>query len=326
MSKSVITDSLLTAIADAIRTKTGGSGQMTPAEMAQEIADIPQGANEPYTEYEIWDGSTPDTGIKKATLHGYTEIYNSQFLNTAYDIDMTDCAITKVWPNAFAGSRINSFSGLEDVTEIGKKAFSGANSLKGPLPANLLAIPEEAFSQIRQFDITSIPAGVASIDKRAFYYCTNMPLSSLPAALLTIGDEAFYYCTHITVSEIPAGVTSIGSTAFGNCSAMTSIKLPASVASIGTYAFNSTGLQNVVILSSAALPAAVFAACRSLTEVRIAGQPASIATNAFGSDPALTDIYVSWAEGTVAGAPWGATNATIHYNTTFDANGNVISG
>lgn len=28
----------------------------------------------------------------------------------------------------------------------------------------------------------------------------------------------------------------------------------------------------------------------------------------------LTDIYVSWNEGDVSGAPWGATNATIHYN------------
>lgn len=28
----------------------------------------------------------------------------------------------------------------------------------------------------------------------------------------------------------------------------------------------------------------------------------------------LTDIYVTWSEGEVANAPWGATNATIHYN------------
>ena len=28
----------------------------------------------------------------------------------------------------------------------------------------------------------------------------------------------------------------------------------------------------------------------------------------------LTDIYVPWAEGTVNNAPWGATNATVHYN------------
>ena len=30
----------------------------------------------------------------------------------------------------------------------------------------------------------------------------------------------------------------------------------------------------------------------------------------------LTTINVPWAEGAVAGAPWGATNATINYNYT----------
>lgn len=38
-----------------------------------------------------------------------------------------------------------------------------------------------------------------------------------------------------------------------------------------------------------------------------------LAYNAFNKCTNLTDIYVPWAEGDVGGAPWGATNATIHY-------------
>ena len=36
----------------------------------------------------------------------------------------------------------------------------------------------------------------------------------------------------------------------------------------------------------------------------------------FWNCPNLTDIYVPWSEGEVEGAPWGANNATIHYNYT----------
>ena len=43
--------------------------------------------------------------------------------------------------------------------------------------------------------------------------------------------------------------------------------------------------------------------------------------NCFG----ITDIYVPWSEGEVANAPWGATRATIHYNTIYDEDDNVIS-
>lgn len=42
----------------------------------------------------------------------------------------------------------------------------------------------------------------------------------------------------------------------------------------------------------------------------------TIATDAFEGCTNLTAINVPWAEGAVANAPWGATNATINYNYT----------
>jgi hypothetical protein len=56
--------------------------------------------------------------------------------------------------------------------------------------------------------------------------------------------------------------------------------------------------------------------CAALATVRFLGKPNSINKNAFLNDAALTDIYVPWSEGDVANAPWGATNATIHYDWT----------
>ena len=45
MSKALITESLLTAIADAIRAKTGGAANLTPAEMVTEIGNISGGGD-----------------------------------------------------------------------------------------------------------------------------------------------------------------------------------------------------------------------------------------------------------------------------------------
>ena len=44
------------------------------------------------------------------------------------------------------------------------------------------------------------------------------------------------------------------------------------------------------------------------------GTPETISKTAFRYCDNLTTINVPWAEGAVANAPWGATNATINYN------------
>lgn len=69
-----------------------------------------------------------------------------------------------------------------------------------------------------------------------------------------------------------------------------------------------------------------FQNCDSLTTVKLGGNVTSFGATAFNNCPNVTDIYVTWAEGEIANAPWGApTTATIHYNTTYDENGEPIT-
>lgn len=70
-----------------------------------------------------------------------------------------------------------------------------------------------------------------------------------------------------------------------------------------------------------------FRNCTTLTSVKIYKKLTNFATSAFAGCTNLTDIYVPWAEGEVANAPWGAPNEnlTIHYNTTYDENHNPIT-
>lgn len=92
---------------------------------------------------------------------------------------------------------------------------------------------------------------------------------------------------------------------FSNCQTVTDILyMPgASNHGIGSYA-----MQN----------------CRALVRFRITGTINTFSANTFNSCPNLTDIYVPWAQGAVANAPWSATNATIHYDTQFDSDGNIV--
>lgn len=88
------------------------------------------------------------------------------------------------------------------------------------------------------------------------------------------------------------GVVTIQGQAFAGCTNLTDIK----------------NMDSVQVIYSAA-----FANCSSLTEIRLPGTITEMQT-AFATCNKLTDIYVPWDEGEIAGAPWGATNATIHYN------------
>lgn len=117
----------------------------------------------------------------------------------------------------------------------------------------------------------------------------------LPTELVSIGNFSFADCGDLTLTSLPAGLTSIGDYAFDHCNNLAITSIPAGIDSIGPYAFGY---------------------CTGLTELTFMGTPTSIASNAFENCINLTTINVPWAEGAVANAPWGAANATIHYNYT----------
>lgn len=109
-----------------------------------------------------------------------------------------------------------------------------------------------------------------------------------------VRDDAFSGCTHLALIELPSGITNIDYRAFYNCERLALTELPAGITNIGVYAFYN---------------------CLNLTSIRFLGIPNSI-NDAFNSCSNLTSIKVPWSEGSVSGAPWGATNATIEYDYT----------
>lgn len=121
-------------------------------------------------------------------------------------------------------------------------------------------------------------------------------------------------CDAIIIHE---GCQGIGSEAFAEGYCLT-LSLPNTLATISSYAFSKVlGLDSVTFPPSIqTVKPRSFYQCEDLQRVTFQGTPSEIASSAFDACLALKEIRVPWAEGAVAGAPWGATNATIIYNYT----------
>lgn len=87
--------------------------------------------------------------------------------------------------------------------------------------------------------------------------------------------------------------------------------LPNGVNTISNNAFDVFAIkqwiipQSVKIIDSGAFVSGSY-------QMTFLGKPNTIMIDALS--PTATDIFVPWAEGEIAGAPWGAINARIHYN------------
>ena len=178
---------------------------------------------------------------------------------------------------------------------------------------------EDYAKQIIEGTFTEIiwPSGVTKIDGNIFSDNDNLTNVTLPNTLVSIGANVFSGCYNLKITTIPAGVITIGGSAFADCVSIQTLDI-LGAPDIGVYAFETcTGLTQVIYRGSGnKIYNYAFYNCTGLTSVTFKGTLNNISNSAFYGCTNLTDIYVPWAEGAVANAPWGATNATIHYNTT----------
>lgn len=106
---------------------------------------------------------------------------------------------------------------------------------------------------------------------------------------------------------------------FQHCTALTTIHGDLSNIEQITAAFiNCTKLDvNALIarmLKLRVIQNNAFQYCTQITEITLPATITSIHSGAFNGCTNVTDVFCPWEEGKVANAPWGMTNATIHYN------------
>ena len=298
------------------------------------------GATEPYIE-ETYDANGNLTG---AVMHGYTTVPAYKFYHqSSLASFLLPSGITSIGDQAFYGCTNLALTSLPSgVTSIGEQAFNRCTSLAltslpsgltrikyyafygctslalTSLPSGVTRIDECAFGDCTSLALTSLPSGLTSIGRRVFYGCTSLALTSLPSGLTSIDEYVFYGCTSLALTSLPSGLTRIGDNAFNGCTKLALTSLPSGLTSIGNYTFDGCTSLALTSLPSGLtrISSRAFDGCTSLTSITFEGTPTSINSTAFRGCENLTSIKVPWAEGAVANAPWGATNATITYNYT----------
>ena len=208
----------------------------------------------------------------------------------------------------------------DSITEIETLAFADCTKLAlASLPNNLARINgHSAFANCVNIALTELPTTLVYIGDETFRGCSNMGLSSLPSGLINIGSGAFIGCSNITLTKLPSGIERLQTT-FADCTNLALTSLPSSLTHIGFETF-----KNCINLNITEIPENVsvigenaFYNCEKLTSIAFKGYPEYIDPTAFANCNNLTDIYVPWARDTIPtdnNAPWGATNATIHYS------------
>lgn len=190
-----------------------------------------------------------------------------------------------------------------------RESIELANSLPDVKSDYAMKYLEDRHAQV------SLPTATR-LKKRAFYNDPVVTDVSIPNVTL-IDGSCFYECDKLETINMPK-IRTVETSAFEGCDALSFPNgFPESLYIICDRAF-----AKLPLLEQVTLPAGIFwikeqafLGCANLRTVTFKGKPGNeIHSNAFGGCYALTTINVPWAQGEVANAPWGATNATINYN------------
>lgn len=106
------------------------------------------------------------------------------------------------------------------------------------------------------------------------------------------------------------------------------VNIPDKCEKIRKYAFyGMETLENVILPRSVkVVEDLAFQNCIGLAKVSFEGVPIEVSSSAFLGCTSLLNIYVPWQEGEIVGAPWGASNATIHYGTNTSESTTAVLG
>ena len=319
----------LVAIADAIRSKTGGGSALSLSEMSSAVTNDIKGVEEPYVKYLTDD----DGKIIEAKIYGFTTCPSFYEMSDLRSVDFSGSPNLTTIPNrCFQNCTSLTLTSLPSgITSIGDYAFQNCTSLTlTSLPSGITSIGGYAFYDCTSLALTSLPSGITSIGSFAFNRCTSLALTSLPSGITTIKSNTFYECTSLALTSLPSSITSISQVAFYGCTRLAIDKLPSAITSIGTHAFyGCTSLVNMEIAATKlGAGSKIFYGCTGLKNIWIRSTCTSItassaANSHFNGCSTSLKIY---AEPTAKQAGWhtyfnrtgssGGTTVTVTYGQT----------
>ena len=173
-----------------------------------------------------------------ATVIGYTGTATDVTIPSTVSNGTATYNVIKIGDEVFKGMALTSVVIGDNVTDIGKGAFSGITSLTSvTFGKGVRTIAEEAFYCCTGLKSVTIGTGVKTIGNRAFYGCIGLTSVTFNGNVETIGIDAFNGCTGFTSVEIPDSVKDINASAFSGCTSLKSVRIGNHTATIGERAF-----------------------------------------------------------------------------------------
>lgn len=252
MAKVLVTESYLSAIASAIRSKAGTQQTFTPAQMASAIADISTGPSEPYVTYTMSGNSVVSASAYNFVGCIPTGTFADQ--QAKYLSIENVSAISMVSSFAFRGARFYSidlpslaYVGAQGTTTRADEAFRGC--------VNLSSINFPLLSMINGDYVFADCTSLSSV---------NLPLMTFQyTAAGNTSDYLFQNCPYLTNVNIPLA-TRLPEGIFSSCVRLSTVTFP-SVSLVFSYAFyGCTRLSEISFPELLSLYESAFVQCTSL--------------------------------------------------------------
>ena len=184
-------------------------------------------------------------------------------------------------------------SGVPNTT-LSAGTFNGKSELLHiALPSRLKEIGNGAFRDcyLATFDI---PDGIEVIGAEAFVNCESMDNELVfTSALKSIGSNAFSGCRSLKGADFSAlDNVSLGEGIFENCYGLKEVILPARISSIPTEMFYNSGIESIMIPSTATIGNNAFYGCLNLREVEFEDGFRRLGDSLFAGSTALSSVML----------------------------------
>lgn len=199
MSKVLVTESYLTDIGDAIRSKNGGTTKYKPSEMAGAIKSLTGGSGQDNT------------------------VLNS-ILDRSISGDYVNNDVTEIGEAAFENCKNLTSATFTKVTKVCANAFSTTSSLKSISLPEVKTIESQAFNWGALTSINMPKIEVLSTDNDwwgLFDYCPIATIN-IPSTIKSIGKNAFENTNNLTTITIDRKAGAISGSPWGATNATVS--------------------------------------------------------------------------------------------------------
>ena len=268
----------MTSIANAIRSKTGGSATMTPGQMPAQIASIPVGTLGIPREVDA-NGvyGMPARNLTFALPPTAKNIGGYVLTNAFYGCaTLTSVDLSSLTTISGSSALDSAFYGCYALTSVD---LSSLTTVSGSSALNNVFRSCSALASVDLSSLTTVSGSYAFY--YAFYSCISFTSIDLSSLTTISGGSAFSYafygCTGLTSVSFPALTTISGSSALSNafqsCTGLTSVSFPALTTS--SFGYNTNQFNNMLRICSGVtvhFPAAIQSTIGSWSDV----------TNGFG--------------------------------------------